>query len=51
MYEEMQLAIKEIARVGLAIVFDEIGNELDMSDEELLKIRDYLETQLNGERQ
>jgi len=31
-------------------VFDEIGNELDMSDEELLKIRDYLETKLNGEQ-
>ncbi len=45
-----QLVIEEIARVGLAMVFDEIGNELDMSDEELLKIRDYLETKLNGEQ-
>jgi|ETNvirnome_2_300_1030623.scaffolds.fasta_scaffold02108_13 propanediol dehydratase large subunit len=48
--EEMVVAIEEIARVGLTMVFDDIGVELDMSDEELLKIRDYLETKLNGER-
>lgn len=50
MSEEMQLAIKEIARVALTKIYDQIGDELDMSDEELLKIRDYLETKLNGER-
>ena len=45
--EEMQVVIKEIARVGLAMVFAEIGDELDISEEELLKVRDYLETELN----
>ena len=45
-----QLVIEEIARVALTAMFDRIGDELDLSDEELLKIRDYLETKLNGER-
>lgn len=49
--EEMQVTIEEIARVGLAMVFVEIGDELDINEEELLQVRDYLETKLNkGER-
>ena len=38
-----QTVIEEIARVALGMVFDEIGHELDLSDEELLRVRDYLE--------
>ena len=39
----------EIAKVGLSMVFDEIGEELDLSDAELNRIRDKLETLLTGE--
>jgi hypothetical protein len=34
--------ILEIARVGLAMCFDEIGEELDLSDEELKRIQESL---------
>ena len=40
---ELQTTIEEIARVALGMVFDEVGHELDLSDEELLRVRDYLE--------
>jgi len=42
----MEILIEEIARVALGMVFDEIGHELDVSDEELLQVRDYLEAKL-----
>lgn len=42
-----QLVIEEIARLALTEIFDQLGDELDLSDEELLKIRDHLETKLN----
>ena len=42
----MEILIEEIARVALGMVFDEIGHELGVSDEELLQVRDYLETKL-----
>ena len=42
----MEILIEEIARVALGMVFDEIGDELDVSDEELLQVRDYLEAKL-----
>jgi len=41
-----QTVIEEIARVALGMVFDEIGHELDLSDDELLRVRDYLEAKL-----
>ncbi len=47
---ELQITIEEIARVALGMVFDEVGHELDMSDEELLRVRDYLEAKLNQEQ-
>jgi hypothetical protein len=34
--------IFEIARVGLAMYFDEIAEELDLSDEELKRIQESL---------
>ena len=41
----------EIAKVGLSMVFDEIGEELDLSDAELNRIRDKLVMLLTtGER-
>ena len=45
----MEILIEEIARVALGMVFDEIGHELDVSDEELLQVRDYLEAKLQEE--
>jgi hypothetical protein len=47
---ELQTTIEEIARVALGMVFDEVGHELDMSDEELLRVREYLEAKLNQEQ-
>jgi hypothetical protein len=34
--------IFEIARIGLAMCFDEIAEELDLSDEELKRIQESL---------
>ena len=42
----MEILIEEIARVALDMVFDAIGHELGVSDEELLQVRDYLEAKL-----
>ncbi len=41
--------ILEIARLGLAMCFDEIAEELDLSDEELKRIQESLST-FNGEK-
>ena len=38
--------ILEIARLGLAMCFDEIAEELDVSDEELKRIKDDIQTKL-----
>ena len=46
-----QTVIEEIARVALGMVFDEIGHELDLSDDELLRVRDYLEAKVDAEEQ
>ena len=46
---DMTRVIEEIARLSLGMVFDEIGHELDLSDAELLKVRDHLEDKLNAE--
>ena len=48
--KELQITIEEIARIGLELSFHAIGHELDMSDEELLRVRDYLEAKLNQEQ-
>jgi len=47
---EIQLTIEEIARVGLLVASDAIGDELDLSDEVLLIVGAYLEDKLNQER-
>ena len=41
--------ILEIARLGLAMSFDEIATELDLSDEELKQIQNDILNTLNGE--
>lgn len=41
--------ILEIARVGLAMRFDEIAEELDLSDEELKRIQADINDLLNKE--
>ena len=48
--QEDLVTVLEIARVGLAMNFDEIGEELDLSDEELNRIRNDLINTLEGER-
>ncbi len=49
MSNNMKLKIEEIARVALGMVFDEVGHELDLSDDELIDARDYLKAKLNEE--
>tara|TARA_R110000796_G_scaffold123600_1_gene237930 strand:- start:299 stop:499 length:201 start_codon:yes stop_codon:yes gene_type:complete len=46
-----QTVIEEIARIGLELSFHAIGHELDMSDEELLRVRDYLEAKVDEQEQ
>lgn len=41
--------ILEIARLGLAMCFDEIATELDLPDEELKQIQNDILNTLNGE--
>jgi hypothetical protein len=41
--------ILEIARLGLAMCFDEIAEELDLSDEELKRIQADINDLLNKE--
>lgn len=47
---EIQLTIEEIARVGLLVASDAIGDELDLSDEVLLIVGAYLEDKLEQEK-
>jgi len=47
--QEDLVAVLEIARVGLAMVFDDIAEELDMSDDELKRIQTDLINTLQGE--
>ena len=42
-----EITVREIARLALTKMFDTIGDELDLSDDELFKIRDFLEKKLN----
>ena len=42
--------ILEVARLGLAMCFDEIAEELDISDEELKRIQVDIQNQLNPKR-
>ena len=42
--------ILEVARLGLAMCFDEIAEELDLSDEELKRIQVDIQNQLNPKR-
>ena len=43
-----QAEILEIARVGLAMVYDEIAEELDLSDDYLKALQDKIYTEFNG---
>lgn len=50
--EQMNIVVGEIARVALEVsvkTWDTIGNELDLSDEEMSRIYDYLQVKLNQE--
>ena len=38
-----QVSILEIARLGIAMVGDEIADEMDISDEELVRLRDKIQ--------
>ena len=42
------VVILEIARVGIAMVGDEIAEELDLSDAELQRIRDVIQDSLEN---
>lgn len=44
------ITVLEIARVGLAMVFDDIAEELDISDAELKRIQTDLIKTLEGEQ-
>lgn len=49
--KEMQITIEEVARIALENpkIRDYVGHELDISDEYLQKVFDYLEGMLNPE--
>ena len=40
--EDDTIAYLEMARLGMAMVGDEIAEEMDLSDEEFLRLRDQL---------
>jgi len=44
------VTILEVARLGLAMCFDEIAEELDLSDEELKRVQTSINEQLNPKR-
>jgi len=45
------VAVLEIARLGLAMSFDEIAEELDISDDELKRIQTDIYNTLEGEEE
>ena len=50
-FSDIELTVvAEVARIALAdeIVFDTIADEMDLADEELLKIREKIESITNG---
>ena len=46
--KEDSIAYLEIARLGMMMVGDEIAEEMDLSDEEFLRLRDQLEEHMEG---
>jgi hypothetical protein len=46
--EEDKITYLEIARLGMAMVGDEIAEEMDLSDQEFLRLREQLEEQMGG---
>ncbi len=40
----------EIARLAMAMIADDLVDELDMSDDEFLRLRDQLQEHLDGEK-
>ena len=39
---DLSIVLMEIARLALAKHWDEVGDELDLSDEELRRVADYV---------
>jgi|TARA_R110002020_G_scaffold48280_1_gene137591 hypothetical protein len=46
--KEDGIAYLEIARLGMAMVGDEIAEEMDLSDEEFIRLRDQLKEVMEG---
>ena len=46
--EDDTIAYLEMARLAMAMVGDEIAEEMDLSDEEFLRLRDQLEEHMEG---
>tara|TARA_B100001175_G_C18950177_1_gene375563 strand:+ start:203 stop:364 length:162 start_codon:yes stop_codon:yes gene_type:complete len=40
----------EIARLAMAMIADDLVDDLDMSDDEFLRLRDQLQEYLDGEK-
>tara|TARA_R100000008_G_scaffold85991_1_gene77420 strand:+ start:360 stop:503 length:144 start_codon:yes stop_codon:yes gene_type:complete len=46
--KEDAITYLEIARLGMAMVGDEIAEEMDLSDDEFLRLREQLEKHMEG---
>jgi len=46
--KEDNITYLEIARLGMMMVGDKIAEEMDLSDEEFLRLRDQLEEHMEG---
>ena len=46
--KEDSISYLEIARLGMMMVGDEIAEEMDLSDEEFLRLRDQLEEHMDN---
>jgi hypothetical protein len=47
--KEDSITYLEMARLGMMMVGDEIAEEMDLSDEELIRLRDQLTEVMEGE--
>ena len=46
--KEDSITYLEIARLGMVMVGDEIAEEMDLSDEEFVRLRDQLQEHMEG---
>jgi hypothetical protein len=46
--KEDSITYLEIARLGMMIAADEIAEEMDLSDEEFIRLRDQLKEHMEG---